>query len=195
MVDVAKADHAWFLAWLGGDSAPGVVVGGRVGLWIADRGSRSTGVADALVPPVGAALLILCIGAFFWALRGADSGGPTGLPWGVDFGDGVARQPVMFYEALALAIVLARDRRFAAAAAGAGERARQFLLVYCAAGLALGYLKGPFHRMLLPEAAAQQPRIYASLMTAEQCLCAKTILVVLAALWMSRARSSLTSVE
>ena len=64
-----------------------------------------------------------------------------------------------------------------------------------AAGLALGHLKGPFHRLLLPEAAAQQPRIYASLMTAEQYLCAMTILVVLAALWMSRARSSLTSVE
>ena len=185
-----EGDNGWFLAWLSGDSAPGALLGGRLAVWLAGREGRAVRVADALVLPVAAALLVLSLGVFFWALRGDGVGGPTGLPWGVDFGDGVARHPVMLYEALGLFAMVAMIRTMSPGASGAGERSRLFLLVFCGFSMLIGFLKSPFHLMLLAEAIKLRPQVYAHLMTAEQWLCAIVVAAMLTRRLASRVRGA-----
>jgi prolipoprotein diacylglyceryltransferase len=65
----------------------------------------STGLR--FVAPLAAAIAVGRLGCFFAGLDDMTYGTPTTLPWGVDFGDGVARHPVQLYEAAAMAIFLA----------------------------------------------------------------------------------------
>ena len=129
--------------------------------------------------PVAAALLVLAGGTFFWALRGTGYGSPTYLPIGIDFGDGVRRHPVMLYEAAYLCVAVWLDRSVIARDALPGARARVFLAGYCVLAALLGYLKPPFHAVLLLEVIVPQPFAYAKLATAEQftCICATLFLV------------------
>ena len=58
--------------------------------------------------------LALTIGRLGCLLGGCCYGVPTGLPWGVDFGDGITRHPTQLYEsvfALALCVFLLAVRR------------------------------------------------------------------------------------
>jgi hypothetical protein len=64
----------------------------------------STGLR--LVAPLAAAIAVGRIGCFFAGLDDMTYGTPTNLPWGVDFGDGIARHPVQLYEAAAMAAFL-----------------------------------------------------------------------------------------
>jgi prolipoprotein diacylglyceryltransferase len=76
----------------------------------------STGIAFAA--PFCATVAVGRWGCFFAGLADFTYGTPTGLPWGVDFGDGVSRHPVQLYEAFAMTAMLvvlierlmARDR-------------------------------------------------------------------------------------
>lgn len=76
----------------------------------------STGIAFAA--PFCATVAVGRWGCFFAGLADFTYGTPTSLPWGVDFGDGVARHPVQLYEAFAMTAMLvvlierlvARDR-------------------------------------------------------------------------------------
>lgn len=65
----------------------------------------STGLR--LVAPLAAAIAVGRIGCFLAGLDDMTYGTPTGLPWGVDFGDGVPRHPVQLYEAAVMAAFLA----------------------------------------------------------------------------------------
>jgi len=47
------------------------------------------------------------LGCFFSGLADETHGTPTGLPWGVDLGDGVLRHPVQLYESFAMLAFLA----------------------------------------------------------------------------------------
>lgn len=60
-----------------------------------------TGVVFAA--PFAATVAVGRLGCFFSGLADFTYGTPTGLPWGVDFGDGIARHPVQLYESLAMA--------------------------------------------------------------------------------------------
>jgi prolipoprotein diacylglyceryltransferase len=76
----------------------------------------STGIAFAA--PFAATVAVGRWGCFFSGLGDFTYGTPTTVPWGVDFGDGIARHPVQLYEAFAMAAMLvvviqrlvARDR-------------------------------------------------------------------------------------
>ena len=78
--------------------------------------SGSTGIVFAA--PFAATVAVGRLGCFFSGLADFTYGTPSGVPWAVDFGDGIPRHPVQLYEALAMAamfIVLvqrfrARDR-------------------------------------------------------------------------------------
>ena len=63
--------------------------------------SGSTGIVFAA--PFAATVAVGRWGCFFSGLADFTYGTPTGLPWGVDFGDGIARHPVQLYESLAMA--------------------------------------------------------------------------------------------
>lgn len=64
----------------------------------------STGIAFAA--PFAATVAVGRWGCFFSGLADFTYGTPSGLPWAVDFGDGIARHPVQVYESLAMAAML-----------------------------------------------------------------------------------------
>ncbi|MDB5815609.1 MAG: putative prolipoprotein diacylglyceryl transferase [Rhodocyclales bacterium] len=107
----------WGEIWAG-QSMVGGLLGGLIGTEIAKRlccAHRSTG--DLFVGPILLALSIGRIGCFLAGLNDGTYGIATSLPWGIDFGDGIARHPTQLYEivfALTLWWVLHRTaNRFA----------------------------------------------------------------------------------
>ena len=89
---------------LPGQSIVGGLLGGLIGVEIAKkltRQARSTG--DAMVWPIAVGLGLGRIGCFVAGLHDDTYGLPTSTPWGMDFGDGIARHPTQLYE---IAIVL-----------------------------------------------------------------------------------------
>jgi phosphatidylglycerol---prolipoprotein diacylglyceryl transferase len=95
--------------WLSGipglaRSIEGAVAGGIVAVEIYKRAARirtRTGARFALPFAVGVA--IGRVGCYLAGLDDFTYGTPTALPWGHDFGDGIARHPVQLYEAAAMA--------------------------------------------------------------------------------------------
>ena len=63
----------------------------------------STGAVFAV--PFAVALAIGRVGCFQAGLEDFTYGIPSGLPWAIDFGDGVRRHPVQLYESLTMATV------------------------------------------------------------------------------------------
>ena len=86
-----------------GHSIAGAIVGGIVAVEIYKgangiHGSTGTG----FVAPLAAGIAVGRLGCFFAGLPDYTYGIPTALPWGVDFGDGIARHPVQLYESAAM---------------------------------------------------------------------------------------------
>ena len=65
----------------------------------------STG--GVFVGSIAVGVIIGRFGCLFAGLPDRTYGVPTGLPWGVDLGDGIARHPVQIYESLSIAAFLA----------------------------------------------------------------------------------------
>ena len=87
-----------------GRSIEGAVAGGIVAVELYKRAASirtRTGARFALPLAVGVA--VGRIGCYLAGLDDFTYGTPTALPWGHDFGDGVARHPVQLYEAAAMA--------------------------------------------------------------------------------------------
>lgn len=81
----------------------GGLLGGLIGVeytkkWLGTR--RSSG--DLMVYPILFGLAVGRLGCHFAGLEDGTHGNPTGLPWGIDFGDGIPRHPVQAYEMLYL---------------------------------------------------------------------------------------------
>ena len=81
------------------------LVGGLVGGWIATEvEKRRMGVrrptGDLYVFPLIAGIAIGRIGCLLSGLPDGTYGTATMLPWGIDFGDGIARHPTALYESL-----------------------------------------------------------------------------------------------
>lgn len=112
---------AWFdnpearASGLGALMAGKTLVGGLLGGWIATEvEKRRIGIrqptGDLYVFPAIAGIAIGRIGCFLSGLPDGTYGTATSLPWGIDFGDGIARHPAALYEsvfviALGLALV------------------------------------------------------------------------------------------
>lgn len=94
-------------AWSGGQSIVGGLLGGLLGVelskaWLGIK--ESTG--DNFIVPLAIGTAIGRIGCFLAGLHDGTYGMATGLPWGVDFGDGVLRHPTQLYE-IAFVLMLA----------------------------------------------------------------------------------------
>src|SRR3984893_3974618 len=95
--------------WLSGQSGlgrsiEGAIAGAILAVEIYKRyaGIRArTGARFAL--PLAVGIAIGRIGCYFAGVDDFTYGTPTALPWGHDFGDGVARHPVQLYEGAAMA--------------------------------------------------------------------------------------------
>ncbi len=118
--------------WLSGKT----IVGGLIGAWVGTeivkkvfRISRSTG--DVWVFPLIAAIAVGRVGCFLSGLPDDTYGTPTGLAWGVDFGDGIRRHPTQLYE-IAFVLLWAVPCVFAMRRWGlqSGRLFRFFLLGY-----------------------------------------------------------------
>jgi prolipoprotein diacylglyceryltransferase len=96
------AQHGgWPGFFLMGQSMVGGLLGGLIGVEIAKAlagWKQSTG--DLFVFPLLLALIVGRIGCFLAGLNDGTHGSPTGLPWGMDFGDGIRRHPAPLYEIL-----------------------------------------------------------------------------------------------
>jgi phosphatidylglycerol---prolipoprotein diacylglyceryl transferase len=94
--------------WQFGHSIAGAIAGGIIAVEIYKlaAGIRiSTG--GQFVAPLAIGIAVGRLGCFFAGLPDFTYGTPTHLPWGVDFGDGIARHPVQLYESLSMLAFLA----------------------------------------------------------------------------------------
>ncbi len=131
-----------------GQSIVGGLVGGLIGVEIAKRLSgqrQSTG--DPMVRPIAVGLALGRVGCFVAGLHDDTYGLPTTLPWGVDFGDGLARHPTQLYDLLVvLLLAWAVHERFTEAP---GLAFKLFLAGYLAWRVGIDYLKPvPYHYVL-----------------------------------------------
>ena len=83
---------------LAGRTIVGGLVGGTLGVLFVKRrlGIRER-YGNLLAPPIALGMAVGRIGCL---LHGCCFGNPTTLPWGIDFGDGIARHPAQAYEML-----------------------------------------------------------------------------------------------
>jgi prolipoprotein diacylglyceryltransferase len=167
------------LWWVSGNSAIGALLGGYLALCLSEGVDRAERLAAELAIPVASVLLILSLGSFFWALRGSGYGSPTNLPIGVNFGDGAPRHPVMLYEAAFLGVGIwfgGHRRAFGNRRAMTGPL---FMFGYCLFTLASGFLKPPFGVPLLLEVIEPAGYLYAGVLTADQCVSALAIVLLI----------------
>lgn len=139
-VTLAHLDAGFLL--FGGKTIVGGLAGGLVGVELVKkwRGvTRSTG--DLFAVPLAIGTAIGRIGCFLQGLPDRTYGLPTSLPWGVDFGDGIARHPTQLYEALFMVGLATwlywRGRKPYAE----GALFRQFMASYMAFRLAVEFIK------------------------------------------------------
>lgn len=124
----------------GGKTIVGGLLGGWIGVELAKRFSgirASTG--DLFALPLCAGIAVGRIGCFVAGLADDTYGKATKLPWGVNFGDGVARHPTQLYEMVFLAVlafVLSRPAHWAD-----GYRFRVFMAGYLGWRLVIDFLK------------------------------------------------------
>lgn len=84
----------------------GGLLGGWFGLEIAKRIQQTTQPSgDMFVFPMLLGMAAGRLGAIFIPAKGLGAGLPTALPWGVDFGDTVARHPTQMYEIAFVALL------------------------------------------------------------------------------------------
>lgn len=98
-------DHHLF-SLLGGKTVVGGLLGGWAGVEIAKRllgVKHSTG--DVYVFPLIAGMAVGRVGCFLTGLEDMTHGVESGLPWAVDFGDGVPRHPCQVYDVVFLAAI------------------------------------------------------------------------------------------
>lgn len=130
------------LAWMGGKSIVGGLIGGTLAVEFTKRRLRiEARTGDVLVVPLCASMMIGRVGCFVSGLADDTYGTATSLPWGIDFGDGIARHPTQLYEILFLALLAFLLSRRRAVASAAGERFDAFFCGYLAFRVAVDFLK------------------------------------------------------
>jgi len=135
----SRGDAAVFL---GGKSIVGGLAGGLIAVewvkrWLGIR--RPTG--DLFALPLAVGMMIGRIGCFLTGLSDHTYGLPTSLPWGVDFGDGIARHPTQLYEIAWLALLAAWIQRRARRPHRDGELFMLFMTGYMAFRLLVEWIK------------------------------------------------------
>jgi len=86
-----------------GKSIIGALAGAIAAVEVFKRYYHIKGSTGAyFVPSLAIGIAIGRIGCFVTGLEDYTYGIPTDLPWGVDFGDGIARHPVQLYESMAM---------------------------------------------------------------------------------------------
>ena len=126
---------------LSGKTIVGGLLGGVLAVEATKRWLRiKVATGDLFTLPLIAGLAIGRIGCFLTGLDDQSYGVPTRLPWGVDFGDGVARHPAQLYEVVFL-IALASLIMRLYGRLPVGDAFKLFLLAYVAFRLLVDFIK------------------------------------------------------
>jgi phosphatidylglycerol---prolipoprotein diacylglyceryl transferase len=149
-IDLLGQDWRQFiLLFLQGKTVVGAMLGGLVGVeltkkWIGLK--QSTG--DVFVYPLMVGTAIGRMGCFLTGLSDRTYGTPTGLPWGVDFGDGIARHPTQLYEIVFLVGLMVALRVLARPSWEAGDRFKVYMMAYLMFRFLIDFIKPDFHWFL-----------------------------------------------
>jgi phosphatidylglycerol:prolipoprotein diacylglycerol transferase len=127
---------------LGGKTIVGGLVGGLIAVESVKHllGIR-VATGDLLALPLVLGIAIGRIGCFLSGVEDESYGIATGLPWGVDFGDGIARHPTQLYEVIVLAGLGAMLMARARTTATEGDRFKLFMVVYLGFRLLVEFIK------------------------------------------------------
>jgi prolipoprotein diacylglyceryltransferase len=120
------------------------IIGGLLGGWLAVEVAKKLGgikrrTGDLFALPLCVGIGVGRIGCFVAGLADDTYGKPTTLPWAVDFGDGIGRQPVQVYEILFL--ILLGFVVSTKAKLPVGARFRLFMGSYLTWRIAIDFLK------------------------------------------------------
>src|SRR3954471_2242350 len=126
---------------LGGKTIVGGLVGGLIAVESVKR-LRGIDVAtgDLLALPLVLGIAIGRIGCFLSGLEDESYGIATRLPWGVDFGDGIARHPTQLYEVVLL-VGLGALLLVARTTVTTGDRFKLFMVGYLGVRLLIDFIK------------------------------------------------------
>lgn len=121
------------------------IIGGILGGWIAVEFVKrhydiTTRTGDLFVTPLVVGLIFGRIGCFLAGTADDTFGRATTLPWGIDFGDGLARHPLQLYEIAFLLLYLLVSREFSWPLV-TGDRFRLFVFSYFSLRFALEFLQ------------------------------------------------------
>jgi phosphatidylglycerol---prolipoprotein diacylglyceryl transferase len=131
------------LAYLfSGKTIIGALLGGTMVVeWLKSRAGIRRRTGDLFALPLTAGIAIGRIGCFLAGLPDHTYGLPTGLPWGVNFGDGIRRHPTQLYEVLFMIILAAWIVRLRSLPHREGDLFRTFLVCYLGFRLAVDFWK------------------------------------------------------
>jgi prolipoprotein diacylglyceryltransferase len=133
-------DNPYFL--MSGKTLVGGLIGG---LFAVEWAKRLIGVrrrtGDLFAIPLCVGIAVGRVGCFLAGLEDDTYGVATSLPWGVDFGDGVARHPTQLYEALWLGLVSLWIWRLSEIPRREGDLFKAFMVAYFAFRLGVDFIK------------------------------------------------------
>jgi phosphatidylglycerol---prolipoprotein diacylglyceryl transferase len=139
----------FWLLFLQGKTVVGALLGGLIGVEVTKKRlgiSQSTG--DAFTYPLIVGTAIGRVGCFLTGLSDRTYGTATRLPWGVDFGDGIARHPTQLYEILfllGLMVLLHLRSRYPLQN---GDLFKFYMIAYLSFRLVIDWIKPDFHPLL-----------------------------------------------
>ena len=138
----AFADFPDWRHLLEGKTIVGALLGGLIGVELVKRAIGAQGSSgDAFALPLIVGIAIGRIGCFLSGLDDHTYGNPTGLPWAIDFGDGVPRHPTQLYEIVFL-IGLGVSLHWRRNALGRpGDRFRAFMIAYLTFRFVVDFIK------------------------------------------------------
>jgi phosphatidylglycerol:prolipoprotein diacylglycerol transferase len=127
---------------LSGKTIVGGLIGGLIAVeWVKRKLGVTVATGDLMAMPLIVGIAIGRIGCFLSGLDDRAYGTATALPWGVDFGDGVARHPTQLYEVIFLSALGVALRGWRQRPHEVGDQFKAFMVSYMAWRFGIDFLK------------------------------------------------------